>query len=192
MFQRSSGILLHPTSFPGPYGAGDIGEAAYRFVDFLVDARQHLWQVLPLGPPGYGGSPYDARSSFAGSSQLIALEPLVEMGLLRPGELEQVMSSDPARAKAILLRRAFDRLDHGSAEVLEDFHRFQDQEGYWLSDYALYRVLSEAARAVPGTRGKMISSSGSRRRWKPRAGTTHPRSGSSHFSSTSFPGSGRV
>lgn len=155
MFSRSSGILLHPTSLPGPYRTGDLGEAAYRFVDFLVDSGQHLWQVLPLGPPGYAGSPYDSSSSFAGSTYLIALEPLVEMGLLGPDDLnrfeecaEPASSGDADRVKGRLLRQAFDQLDH-HAGIQDDFGRFQDQEGYWLSDYALYRVLSVAHQGRP-------------------------------------------
>ena len=71
---RSSGILLHPTSFPGPHGIGDLGKAAYSFVDFLVKAKQSLWQILPLGPTGYGDSPYASFSSFAGNPLLINLE----------------------------------------------------------------------------------------------------------------------
>ncbi len=156
MFPRSSGILLHPTSFPGQYGAGDLGEVAYRFIDFLVDAGQHLWQVLPLGPPGFAGSPYDTRSSFAGSSLLIALEPLVEMGLLgqddvrwATGTAETISDDQAAQVKVRLLRQAFDQLDHHSAGDLDDFDRFQEQEGSWLSDYTLYRVLSDANQGRP-------------------------------------------
>lgn len=156
MYPRSSGVLLHPTSFPGLYSTGDLGDAAYRFVDFLVEAGQHLWQVLPLGPPGHAGSPYDSRSSFAGSGLLIALEPMVEMGLLRPDDLKSVPGSgeseavpEAARAKERLLRQAFDQLDHQTAEILDDVDRFQDQEAYWLSDYGLYRVLSDAYQGKP-------------------------------------------
>ncbi|MBX6343137.1 MAG: 4-alpha-glucanotransferase, partial [Thermomicrobiaceae bacterium] len=87
---RSSGILLHPTSLPGPHGVGDLGEQAFAFLDFLARARQHLWQVLPLGPVGGGNSPYDARSSFAGSPLLVAPEPLVEAGLLERERLESL------------------------------------------------------------------------------------------------------
>jgi 4-alpha-glucanotransferase len=150
MFERSSGVLLHPTSFPGPYGTGDLGEAAYRFIDFLADAGQHLWQVLPLGPPGYAGSPYDTRSSFAGSSLLIALEPLVEMGLLAPDDVRWVPATgdETVGAKERQLRKAFDQLDH-HAGILDDVGRFRDQNAYWLSDYALYRVLSDAHQGRP-------------------------------------------
>src|SRR5215204_2160780 len=81
-FPRSSGILLHPTSLPGSFGIGDLGPEAYKFIDFLVDAGQHLWQVLPLGPTGYGDSPYACYSAFAGNTLLISPEKLVAEGLL--------------------------------------------------------------------------------------------------------------
>ena len=76
--KRQSGILVHPTSFPGPYGIGDLGPAAYRFLDFLKKAGQTLWQVLPLGPTGEEGSPYQSYSSFAGQTLLISPEKCVD------------------------------------------------------------------------------------------------------------------
>jgi 4-alpha-glucanotransferase len=88
---RESGILLHPTSLPGRSGIGDLGPAAYRFVDFLAESGQTIWQILPLGPPGYGNSPYQALSSFAGNPMLVSLEALVEEGWLVRADLE----SDP-------------------------------------------------------------------------------------------------
>ena len=83
-FPRSSGILLHPTSLPGPFGIGDLGPEAYKFIDFLVEAGQSLWQVLPLGPTGYGDSPYACYSAFAGNTLLISPEQLVRGIRLRP------------------------------------------------------------------------------------------------------------
>src|SRR5215217_7364207 len=80
--KRLSGVLLHPTSFPGPYGIGDLGPEAYRFVDFLAAAGQSLWQVLPLGPTGYGDSPYACYSAFAGNTLLVSPEKLITEGLL--------------------------------------------------------------------------------------------------------------
>src|SRR5437763_10732149 len=85
---RTSGILLHPTSLPGPYGIGDLGPAAYQFVDFLVAAGQTYWQILPHGPTGYGDSPYQTFSAFAGNPLLISPELLVEDGLLPPTALD--------------------------------------------------------------------------------------------------------
>src|SRR3972149_44184 len=81
-FERSSGVLLPPTSLPGGYGIGDIGPQAYRWVDFLAEAGCSLWQVLPLGPTGYGDSPYQCFSAFAGNPYLISPESLLSEGLL--------------------------------------------------------------------------------------------------------------
>src|SRR5205085_8898000 len=81
-FPRASGILLHPTSLPGRYGIGDLGPEAYAFIDFLAAAGQTLWQVLPLGPTGYGDSPYQCFSAFAGNTLLISPDKLIEQGLL--------------------------------------------------------------------------------------------------------------
>ena len=86
-FPRGSGILMHPTSFPGPYGIGDLGEPAYRFVDFLVSAGQTYWQVLPLSPTGYGDSPYQGLSAFAGNPMLISPDKLLQAGHLHPSDL---------------------------------------------------------------------------------------------------------
>ena len=88
-FPRSSGILLHPTSLPGRFGVGDLGPEAYRYVDFLASAGQKIWQVLPLGPTGYGDSPYQLFSAFAGNPLLISLERLADDGLLTQPELEK-------------------------------------------------------------------------------------------------------
>src|SRR5271169_4835959 len=89
-FPRSSGILLHPTSLPGPYGIGELGAEAHRFADFLKDAGQQIWQMLPLGPTGYGDSPYQCFSAFAGNPMLISLDRLAEMGLLPATALQHV------------------------------------------------------------------------------------------------------
>ena len=85
--KRISGILLHPTSLPSRFGIGDLGDSAYRFVDFLADSFQQLWQILPLGPVGYGNSPYSCYSAFAGYSLLISVDKLVEDGLLSHDDL---------------------------------------------------------------------------------------------------------
>src|SRR6266478_6992727 len=91
-FPRSSGILLHPTSLPGPYGIGDLGPEAYAFVDFLEASGQGLWQMLPLGPTGYGDSPYACYSAFAGNTLLISPERLFEEGLLTKSDLDEIPS----------------------------------------------------------------------------------------------------
>jgi 4-alpha-glucanotransferase len=85
--KRASGIVLHPTSLPGPYGIGDLGAAAFRFVDFMAEAKQKIWQLLPLGPTSYGDSPYQCLSSMAGNTLLISLEQLQEQGYLEAADL---------------------------------------------------------------------------------------------------------
>src|SRR5712671_1436847 len=89
-FPRATGILLHPTSLPARGGIGDFGPAAYQFVDFLASARQGLWQVLPLGPLGYGNSPYSSTSAFAGNPLLINLERLVQHGWIEQAKVEKL------------------------------------------------------------------------------------------------------
>jgi 4-alpha-glucanotransferase len=86
-FKRASGILLHPTSLPGPYGIGDIGTSALRWIDFLASTGCGLWQVLPLGPTGYADSPYQCFSSFAGNPYLISPDALLKEDLLHPDDL---------------------------------------------------------------------------------------------------------
>src|SRR5437762_9367248 len=114
-FPRSSGILLHPTSLPAPFGIGDLGPEAYAFADFLEASGQSLWQVLPLGPTGYGDSPYACYSAFAGNSLLISPEQLVDEGLLTKSSLDLTGALDDEhvdfdrvhQVKEELLQRAF-------------------------------------------------------------------------------------
>src|SRR6187200_1890256 len=111
--QRLSGILLHPTSFPGPYAIGDLGPEAYAFIDFLLTAGQSLWQVLPLGPTGYGDSPYACYSAFAGNALLVSPELLVKEGLLDSAPSEPLSSTRVDfgavhQSKEQLLRRAYE------------------------------------------------------------------------------------
>ena len=89
-FPRTGGILLHPTSFPSPYGIGDLGDGAYQFIDFLTAAKQKIWQVLPLGPTGYADSPYQSFSAFAGNPLLISPDYLVRDGYLPASALARV------------------------------------------------------------------------------------------------------
>ena len=151
-FPRSSGILLHPTSFPGRFGIGDLGQEAYRFLDFLADHGQTLWQVMPLGPTGYGDSPYATFSAFAGNPLLIALEPLIEAGYLTPEEAAsappfpdgQVDYGAVIPFKLSLLKRAFHRFrDQAPPEERAAFHRFCQEEADWLDDFALFMALKE-------------------------------------------------
>jgi 4-alpha-glucanotransferase len=152
-FPRCSGILMHPTSLPGPYGIGDLGEEAYRFVDFLAAAGQSYWQVLPLSPTGYGDSPYQGLSAFAGNPMLINPDRLVETGHLSAADLEEVprfpddrVDFGPViRSKMALLDRAFARFRaQGSAEQRRALARFTDEQAYWLEDWALFMAVKEA------------------------------------------------
>jgi 4-alpha-glucanotransferase len=149
---RSAGILLHPTSLPGPYGIGDLGEAAYQWVDGLVRSRQKWWQILPLGPTGYGDSPYQAFSAFAGNLYLISPDALVQEGLLNPADLEgydfpadRVDYGPVIQFKLGLLARAWENFRGGfAAELKAAFAEFCDREAGWLNDFALFMALKSA------------------------------------------------
>jgi 4-alpha-glucanotransferase len=154
-FPRASGVLLHPSSLPCAFGIGDFGPAAYEFVDFLVEARQTYWQVLPLGPTGYGDSPYQSFSAFAGNTLLISPEKLVEDGLLSRKDLVSKQTFEPGRVdyggvytwKNKILATAFSNFRNG-AGARDDFGEFSRDNASWLDDYALYR----AAKASQGQR----------------------------------------
>ena len=152
-FPRASGILLHPTSLPGRFGVGDLGNEAYRFADFLVASGQSLWQVLPLGPSDEGGSPYSAYSAFAGNTLLISPEKLFEDGLLEKSDLDNVALPETERVdfeqgrrtKAALLNKAFKRFQQTSDSGLrESFESFTQENASWLDDYALFQALKKA------------------------------------------------
>src|SRR5574342_294539 len=153
-FPRCSGILLHPTSLPGRFGIGDLGEAAYRFVDFLAAARQTYWQILPLSPTGYGDSPYQGLSAFAGNPMLISPEKLVEAGHLSAADLADVPAFPDEcvdfeavnRYKQGLLKRAFANFQsQATVEQRTAFARFCQDQAAWLDDFALFMALKEAA-----------------------------------------------
>jgi 4-alpha-glucanotransferase len=146
---RRSGVLLHPTSLPGPHGCGDLGAAAYHFVDWLATAGQSLWQVLPLNPVGPGNSPYQSVSTFAGSPLLVNLGELAERGWLggAPDPGFDASRADYARAaptRMALLREAWRgfsrRATDGEHNELDEFRR---HESRWLDDYALFMTLDE-------------------------------------------------
>jgi 4-alpha-glucanotransferase len=152
-FPRSSGILLHPTSLPGQFGIGDLGSQAYGFVDFLCASDQCLWQVLPLGPTGYGDSPYQCLSAFAGNTLLISPQQLVRDGLLSKDDIEcppdfPDESVDFGRVipyKNRLLQAAFDNFKSSSyGKLREEFSAFCQHAAGWLEDYALFRALKDA------------------------------------------------
>jgi 4-alpha-glucanotransferase len=150
-FPRSSGLLLHPTSLPGPYGIGDLGPEAHSFVDFLVRSGQSLWQVLPLGPTGYGDSPYACYSAFAGNTLLISPDVLVQEKLLDKGELmdlpaaeERVDFDEVHKLKEALFEKAFARfVSQPDPRIDKAFTAFKAGSKEWLDDYALFRALKE-------------------------------------------------
>ena len=149
---RAAGILLHPTSLPGPHGIGDLGAAAYRFVELLEAAKQTVWQMMPLGPVGLGNSPYAASSAFAGFPLLIALDQLMGRGWLDESDLHapdfppsQVQFDGAAAFKMERLRKAFGRFEQsGTDEDRAELAAFQEQHGAWLNDYALFMALKDA------------------------------------------------
>ena len=148
--KRQSGILLHPTSLPGPGGIGSLGNEAYRFVDFLVKAGQSIWQVLPLGPTGYGNSPYSCYSAFAGNPLLIDLDALADEGDMDEADLQtgfpdqRVDYSRIEDYKYFLLHRAAEKFfASGDNSRMEEFRRFCDTSP-WLHDYALYMAVNAA------------------------------------------------
>jgi 4-alpha-glucanotransferase len=156
--RRVSGILLHITSLPSPYGIGDLGSAAYRFADFLTRTNQRLWQVLPLGPVGFGASPYSSTSTFAGNPLLISPEPLVEYGLLDEEDLaplaelpdDHVDYERVEARKLDVLRTAFERFEADRSAVSEaNLGQFRDDQASWLDDYALYAALKDAHDGAP-------------------------------------------
>ncbi len=152
-FPRSSGILLHPTSFPSRFGIGDLGLEAYRFIDFLKESHQQYWQVLPLGPTGYGNSPYMCYSAMAGNPLLISPEKLVEEGLLveedfanLPGfSTEKVEFEQVVPIKIGLLKKACEKFRANATPIQhKEFEGFCDSKAYWLDNYALFMALKDA------------------------------------------------
>jgi 4-alpha-glucanotransferase len=150
---RSSGVLLHPTSLPGPFGVGDLGPEAHRWVQTLAAARQSWWQILPLGPVGSGDSPYQSYSAFAGNTLLLSPELLVRDGLLGAAALDAVsfpadrVDYDRVRPfKAAILREAWDRFrdGHGPAGMRGEFERYTHRHAGWLDDYALFMAIRDA------------------------------------------------
>ena len=151
-FPRSSGILLHPTSLPGAHGIGELGGEAHRFADFLKDARQGIWQVLPLGPTGYGDSPYQCFSAFAGNPLLLNLDTLVKRSYLAADDLGQQPKLPRDRVdfgtliqwKLPLLRKAAANFRHsaGSGELAE-YQAFCERHSAWLDEFALFMALKE-------------------------------------------------
>jgi 4-alpha-glucanotransferase len=151
-FPRSSGILLHPTSFPSRFGIGDLGLEAYRFIDCLAQSYQQYWQVLPLGPTGYGNSPYASYSAMAGNPLLISPEQLRDQGMLAEEDFanlpvfsigkvafEQVVST-----KMPLLKKVYENFKVNATPIQQkEFAGFCEAKAYWLDDYALFMALKD-------------------------------------------------
>ena len=145
---RASGLLLHVTSLPSPYGVGDLGPSALSWIDRLHDAGQQWWQALPVGPTGYGNSPYQSLSSFAGNALLISPEYLISEGLLRASDCESHFPAnvvDYSRVtpfKNQLIEKAWTNFKAGDREDLRvDYEEFCADQASWLEDYALFRAL---------------------------------------------------
>ncbi len=150
---RQSGVLLHPTSFPSEYGIGDLGSYAYAFIDFLEAAGQSLWQILPLGHTGYGDSPYQAFSAFAGQPLVISPQKLIEQGFLSKEDFCDMPLWDALKIdygpvinyKFSILNKAFNRFQSQPEHPLQkDFIIFCSAEAFWLEDYALFMSLKDA------------------------------------------------
>src|SRR5215469_6993715 len=145
---RASGVLLHVTSLPSPYGIGDLGSAAFSWIDLLHRAGQHWWQVLPLGPTGYGNSPYQSMSSFAANPALISPDSLIAEGLLKKADCQAEFPSDVVNYDAVipfknrLLETAWTNFKAGAGKELRPaYDEFRSQQEHWLEDYALFEAL---------------------------------------------------
>ncbi|PJF21915.1 MAG: 4-alpha-glucanotransferase [Phototrophicales bacterium] len=158
MLSRSSGVLLHPTSLPGRYGIGDLGEHAFRFVDWLRDCGQTIWQVLPLGPTSYGDSPYQCLSAFAGNTNLISLDKLVEDGFLSWDDLADVPDFPLHRVDYgpvieyhnRLLDLAYQRYkSNANDSQREAYQAWAAANAHWLDDWALYFAIKNEHGGKP-------------------------------------------
>jgi len=152
-FRRSGGILLHPSSLPGKYGIGELGQQALQWIDFLKQSKCGLWQILPLGPTGYGDSPYQSFSSFAGNPNLLSLEALYQENLLDAADLDELPEFSPQRVdfgvlipwKTNLLWRAYQNFRRRNPpDLQEEFERFCHYQADWLEDFALFMALKQA------------------------------------------------
>lgn len=204
---RESGILMPVSSLPGPYGIGCFGTEAETFVDFLAAAGQKIWQILPLSPTGYGDSPYQSCSAFAGNPYFIDLDALKAEGLLTAAQLKaESWGEDPLqvdygtlytsrykilRAAYAAWRRQCEGL-HGCAHYYPDaYYAFTLENESWLEDYALYMALKTANQMKSWTSGPARTGCGTAMHWPRSARSTRKRSASGSFCSMSLPSSGR-
>jgi 4-alpha-glucanotransferase len=151
-FKRASGVLLHPTSLPGPYGIGDIGPEAFKWVDYLSSTGCSIWQVLPLGPTGYGDSPYQCFSAFAGNPLLVSPDELLSEGLLDSDDLvgnnslpiEKVDFGSVIPYKLGILDRAYTKFKQSDSKKLYNaFKAFRAEQSFWLQDFTLFMAIKE-------------------------------------------------
>lgn len=151
MFERSSGILMHISSLPSEYGIGDFGKKAYEFVDFLEASEQKLWQVLPMGPTGYGDSPYQSFSTYAGNPYFIDIEDLYNLGYLDDNDLNYMKEinyddnldyEQVYERKTKILQKAYKNfIKDNKKEIKEEFENFKAKNSWWLENYSLYMAL---------------------------------------------------
>ncbi len=168
---RASGVLLHPTSLPGPYGIGEIGPEAYRFIDVMQGMGQHLWQILPLGPTSFGDSPYQSPSTFAGNPLWISFDLLIQDKLLTKAQLkhfpafpaDKVDFGPVIAARFAVLKKVCASFgEKASPDMQAEFADFCARSADWLDDYALFSALKDAHGGVPWTQ------------WEPELGRREP------------------
>jgi len=156
--ERACGILLHPTSLPGKYGIGTLGQSAFRFIDFLVKAKQKYWQILPLGPTGYANSPYQCFSAHAGNPNLIDLDLLVKKHLLKQEDLIGIPDTGEGKidfgslqaVRSPLLEKAFTAFtEHADQTEKLRLRNFIKEQSHWIADYALFRAIKEHFQQKP-------------------------------------------
>ena len=170
-YRRQCGVLLPVSSLPSKYGIGCFSKSAYEFVDALKAAGQGYWQILPLGPTSYGDSPYQSFSTFAGNPYFISLEDLIEEGVLTKRECDRAdFGKDPVsvdyakmyKSRMALLRKAYERSNIGEDP---DFRRFQEEEAWWLKDYALFMAVKDRFGGKPWSEWAKISVCAGRTPW---------------------------
>ncbi len=204
---RESGILMPVSSLPGPYGIGCFGAEALKFVDFLAAAGQHIWQLLPLSPTGYGDSPYQSCSAFAGNPYFIDLDALKADGLLTAAQLKaEKWGDDPLSvdygtlytSRYKVLRTAYAAWRekyaglHGCAHYYpDDYYAFALANDSWLNDYALYMALKTANGMKSWTEWPRSTACGTPPRWQSSQQSRKRRSASGSSCSTSLPPSGK-
>lgn len=193
---RSAGILLPLSSLPSKYGIGCFSKSAYEFVDWLKEAGQSYWQILPLGPTSYGDSPYQSFSTFAGNPYFISLEALIEEGVLTEEECDAVDFGRKERdidyeklylGRYPLLRKAYER---SCIHENQDYRNFVAENSWWLSDYALFMAVKDRFDGQRGPGGRKISDCAGAMPWIITAGSCTLILNSSSICSISFTASG--